>query len=87
MAGVESRVGATVEIDNRPWRVYSAHAETRISFDKKLEQFKAILQDLAQYPATMPAVIMGDLEYVGSRRRSQNHQVLRRCRTKNTVRR
>ena len=54
-------VGATVEIDNRQWRIYSAHAETRISFDKKLEQFKAILQDLAQYPATMPAVVMGDL--------------------------
>jgi len=54
-------VGATVEIDNRLWRVYSAHAETRIPFDKKLEQFKAIVQDLAQYPSTMPAVIMGDL--------------------------
>jgi endonuclease/exonuclease/phosphatase family metal-dependent hydrolase len=54
-------VGATVEIDNRLCRLYSAHAETRISFDKKLEQFKAILQDLAQYPSTMPAVIMGDL--------------------------
>jgi endonuclease/exonuclease/phosphatase family metal-dependent hydrolase len=54
-------VGATLEIDDRPWRVYSAHAETRISFDKKLEQFKAILQDLAQYPTTMPAIVMGDL--------------------------
>ena len=54
-------VGATVEIHNRSWRVYSAHAETRISMDKKLEQFKAVLQDLAQYPATMPAIVMGDL--------------------------
>lgn len=54
-------IGATVEIDNRLWRVYSAHAETRIPFNKKLEQFKAILQDLAQYPANMPAIIMGDL--------------------------
>lgn len=54
-------VGATVEIDSRLWRVYSAHAETRISFDKKLEQFNAILQDLAQYPSTTPAIIMGDL--------------------------
>ena len=54
-------VGATVEIDNRSWRVYSAHAETRISMDKKLEQFKAVLQDLAQYPVTMPAIVMGDL--------------------------
>jgi endonuclease/exonuclease/phosphatase family metal-dependent hydrolase len=54
-------LGATVEIDNRPWRVYSAHAETRIKFKKKLEQFKALLDDLAQYPKDMPAVIMGDL--------------------------
>ena len=54
-------LGATVEIDKRQWRVYSAHAETRIPFDKKLEQFKAILDDLAQYPSHMPAIIMGDL--------------------------
>jgi endonuclease/exonuclease/phosphatase family metal-dependent hydrolase len=54
-------LGATVEIDNRPWRVYSAHAETRIKFKKKLEQFKALLDDLAQYPKDTPAVIMGDL--------------------------
>lgn len=54
-------VGATIEIDKRPWRVYSAHAETRIAFDKKLEQFKAIIQDLAQYPPDMPAIVMGDL--------------------------
>lgn len=54
-------LGATVEMDHRQWRVYSAHAETRLDFDKKLEQFKAILEDLAQYPPKMPAVIMGDL--------------------------
>lgn len=53
-------IGATVEMENRRWRVYSAHAETRLGFDKKLEQFKAILTDLARYPADMPAVIMGD---------------------------
>jgi endonuclease/exonuclease/phosphatase family metal-dependent hydrolase len=53
-------LGATVEIDHHHWRVYSAHAETRISVGKKLEQFKALLQDLAQYPATTPAIIMGD---------------------------
>lgn len=54
-------LGATVEVDKQLWRVYSAHAETRLSFDKKLEQFKAVLQDLAQFPSNMPAVIMGDL--------------------------
>ena len=53
-------LGATLEIENRKWRVYSAHAETRIGFDKKLEQFKAVLDDLAQYPTNMPAIIMGD---------------------------
>jgi endonuclease/exonuclease/phosphatase family metal-dependent hydrolase len=54
-------LGATVEINDRKWRVYSAHAETRVAFDKKLEQFKAVLDDLAQFPADMPAIIMGDL--------------------------
>jgi endonuclease/exonuclease/phosphatase family metal-dependent hydrolase len=53
-------LGATVEIDKHQWRVYTAHAETRLAFDKKLEQFKALLDDLAQYPAHMPAIIMGD---------------------------
>ena len=54
-------LGATVEFENRRWRVYSAHAETRLSMDKKLEQFKALLDDLAQFPSDMPAIIMGDL--------------------------
>jgi len=53
-------LGATIDIDKRHWRVYTAHAETRIAFDKKLEQFKEILNDLAQYPANMPAIVMGD---------------------------
>jgi endonuclease/exonuclease/phosphatase family metal-dependent hydrolase len=54
-------LGATVDIDGKQWRIYSAHAETRISVDKKMEQFNAILEDLARYPADMPAVVMGDL--------------------------
>ena len=54
-------LGATVEIENRRWRVYSAHTETRIPVHKKLDQFKAVLDDLAHYPANMPAIIMGDL--------------------------
>lgn len=54
-------LGATVEIENRQWRIYSAHAETRIRFDKKLEQFRAVLDDLSHYPANMPAILMGDL--------------------------
>jgi endonuclease/exonuclease/phosphatase family metal-dependent hydrolase len=53
-------LGATIQIDHRQWRVYSAHAETRVTVDKKLEQFKAVLDDLARYPANMPAIVMGD---------------------------
>jgi endonuclease/exonuclease/phosphatase family metal-dependent hydrolase len=53
-------LGATIDIEGKQWRVYSAHAETRISVDKKMEQFNAVLEDLARYPADMPAVVMGD---------------------------
>ena len=53
-------LGATVEIEGQRWRIYSAHAETRISLDKKMEQFNAILEDLASYPANTPAIVMGD---------------------------
>ena len=53
-------IGATVELHDQKWRVYSVHAETRLSMDKKLEQYKAILQDLAQFPSNMPAIVMGD---------------------------
>jgi len=53
-------LGATVEMPNGRWRIYSAHAETRIKIGKKLEQYKAVLDDLAQFPADMPAIVMGD---------------------------
>ncbi len=54
-------LGATVEIAGLRLRVYSAHAETRIKLGKKLEQYKAVLDDLGQFPADMPAMVMGDL--------------------------
>ena len=54
-------LGATIKIGNQDLRVYSAHAETRISMEKKLEQLNALLEDLAQQPPGTPAVIMGDL--------------------------
>src|SRR4026207_875109 len=53
-------LGATVEMNNRKWRVYSAHAETRVRIGKKLEQYQAVIDDLAHFPADMPAIIMGD---------------------------
>src|ERR1041385_8849710 len=53
-------LGATIDMPNHRWRVYSAHAETRIKIGKKLEQYKALLDDLTQFPAEMPAIVMGD---------------------------
>lgn len=53
-------LGATVEVPDRRWRVYSVHAETRIKIGNKLEQYKAVLADLAHFPAGTPAMVMGD---------------------------
>lgn len=53
-------IGATVEIGDQKWRVYSIHAETRLNLDKKMEQYKALIDDLARYPANTPAIVMGD---------------------------
>jgi endonuclease/exonuclease/phosphatase family metal-dependent hydrolase len=54
-------IGATVKIGSSSLRVYSVHSETRISTDKKLDQMKSVLKDLARYPKDMPAIVMGDL--------------------------
>jgi endonuclease/exonuclease/phosphatase family metal-dependent hydrolase len=54
-------IGATVKIRDSYLRIYSAHAETRISMDKKKGQLKSLLEDLAQEPEGTPAIIMGDL--------------------------
>jgi endonuclease/exonuclease/phosphatase family metal-dependent hydrolase len=68
-------LGATVEVDGRKWRVYSAHAETRLAMKKKLEQFKAIMDDLAQLPADTPAIIMGDLNTWESSADDKTHKL------------
>lgn len=53
-------LGATVTIKNLTIRTYSVHSETRISVTRKLEQMQAVLKDLALYPKSMPAVVLGD---------------------------
>jgi endonuclease/exonuclease/phosphatase family metal-dependent hydrolase len=54
-------LGATIKLGKITLRVYSVHSETRISTAQKLEQFRAVLQDLARFPKSMPAIVMGDL--------------------------
>ena len=54
-------LGATVKMGVTDLRVYSVHSETRMSMDKKIDQMKAALEDLAKYSKDMPAIVMGDL--------------------------
>jgi len=54
-------LGATVKLGQVSVRVYSVHSETRIQVDRKLEQTKAVLDDLAHYDKDMPAIVLGDL--------------------------
>ena len=54
-------LGATVKIDRLSVRVYSVHGETRLSEDLKIEQMKAVIEDLAHHSKDMPAIVLGDL--------------------------
>ncbi|HYG78994.1 MAG TPA: endonuclease/exonuclease/phosphatase family protein [Pyrinomonadaceae bacterium] len=54
-------VGATVQIGEQSVRVYSLHAEIRTSNEKRLAQFRAVLEDLEAHHARVErAVVLGD---------------------------
>ena len=61
-------IGATVNLSeplasaggHRKIRVYSVHGETRLSERKKVEQQRAVLDDLEKFPKGMPVIILGD---------------------------
>lgn len=53
-------LGATIKIGDKSLRAYSVHGETRMAMNKKVAQMKAVLDDLAQFPKEMPAIVMGD---------------------------
>ena len=55
-------LGATVELGGGlNVRVYSVHSETRMSVSRKIEQMKAVVDDLNRYSKNMPAIVLGDL--------------------------
>jgi len=54
-------LGATIKFGSIAMRVYSVHSETRIPVDCKLEQMKAVVNDLARYGKEIPAIVLGDL--------------------------
>ena len=53
-------VGATIKIGETTLRAYSVHAENRIPMSERLDQLRAVLDDLDGYPKTIPAIILGD---------------------------
>jgi len=53
-------LGASIKAGEIEIRVYSAHAETRIPMDKKIDQLSALLEDLKSHNPQTPAIIMGD---------------------------
>lgn len=54
-------IGATIKVGETNLRVYSVHSENRLAVNRKLEQSKAVVEDLARHHQKMPAVILGDL--------------------------
>ena len=52
-------LGASIKAGDEQIRIYSVHAETRISMSQKLDQLKIVLADLKEH-SNGPAIIMGD---------------------------
>ena len=57
-------VGATVNVNGTPVRVYSVHAETRLEIAKKTEQWRAAIDSLARRPDVQRAVVLGDFNSI-----------------------
>ena len=53
-------LGATIKIGKTSVRVYSVHSETRLPMSQKVDQLRAVLDDLTRFPKTEPAVVLGD---------------------------
>jgi endonuclease/exonuclease/phosphatase family metal-dependent hydrolase len=57
-------VGATVHVGRTPVRAYSVHAETRMPLAKKVEHWRAVLDDLGRHGDIPHAVIVGDFNTI-----------------------
>jgi len=57
-------VAATVQVGPIPVRVYSVHAETRMPVEKKVEHWRAVLDDLRLYPKVERAIVLGDFNTI-----------------------
>lgn len=58
-------LGATVHLGQKGVRVYSIHAETRTSNEKRLQQFEAVLDDLRAHHAKLGySIVLGDFNTI-----------------------
>jgi endonuclease/exonuclease/phosphatase family metal-dependent hydrolase len=57
-------VGATLHVGKTPLRVYSVHAETRMPLEKKVEHWRAVLDDLRLHTKVAGAVVLGDFNTI-----------------------
>jgi endonuclease/exonuclease/phosphatase family metal-dependent hydrolase len=57
-------LGATVHLGPNPMRVYTVHAETRTTNERRIEQFQAVLDDLAGHPKVERVAVMGDFNTI-----------------------
>jgi endonuclease/exonuclease/phosphatase family metal-dependent hydrolase len=57
-------LGASIRIGPTLVRAYTVHAETRTTNEKRLQQFQAVLDDLARQAGTERAVILGDFNTI-----------------------
>jgi endonuclease/exonuclease/phosphatase family metal-dependent hydrolase len=51
-------IGATIQLGSTSVRVYSVHAELRMSNERRLQQFKAVLDDLNTHHAKVERVVV-----------------------------
>jgi endonuclease/exonuclease/phosphatase family metal-dependent hydrolase len=57
-------VGANVHVGATKVRAYSVHAETRMPLARKVEQWRAVLEDLGRHPEIAHAVVVGDFNTI-----------------------
>jgi endonuclease/exonuclease/phosphatase family metal-dependent hydrolase len=58
-------IGATVQLGSTTVRVYSVHAELRMSNERRLQQFQAVLDDLNTHHAKVErAIVVGDFNTI-----------------------
>lgn len=57
-------LGATITIGPHALRVYTVHAETRTTNERRIQQLQAVLDDLARHQKIERAVVLGDFNTI-----------------------